>query len=228
VEAEIVLWGEDAVLAKWLADHRIRTRPFSSRPHADTSSKRQVILASAAPPAPGGAAVFADLARRIANGSTVVFLSPAVFAKGNQPAGWVPLGRKGSLAGLPSWLYHKDEWAKTHSIFDGLPAGDLMDYTFYRDIIPDTAWVDQDVPFEVVAGAINTSIDYSAGLLVSVHSLGAGRFILNTLLIRENLGQNPAADRLLVNMLRYAARDVDKPAVALPADFERQLKTLGF
>jgi hypothetical protein len=132
------------------------------------------------------------------------------------------------VAGLPSWLYHKDEWAKNHPIFEGLPAGDLMDYTFYREIIPDAAWTGQDPPAEVVAGAINTSIDYSAGLLVSVHSLGAGRFILNTLHIRENLGQNPAADRLLVNMLRYAARDIAKPSVDLPADFEMQLRNLGY
>jgi hypothetical protein len=239
VQAEVVLWGEDPALAQWLADHGVRTRPFSPlprvaegqevrEPRTETVSKREVILASAVPPAPGGAAAFADLARRIARGSTVVFLSPGVFAKGNQQAAWVPLAEKGSVAALPSWLYHKDEWAKNHPIFEGLPAGGLMDYTFYRDIIPDTAWVGQDPPAEVVAGAINTSIDYSAGLLVSVHALGTGQFILNTLHIRENLGQNPVADRLLVNMLRYAARDAAKPPVELPADFEQQLKTLGY
>jgi hypothetical protein len=239
VPTEVVLWGDDPALAKWLADHGVRTRPFSPLPRAgagpgattspaEPASKREVILAVAAPPKPGGASVFADLARRIARGSTVVFLSPEVFANGNQPAAWVPLAKKGSVTALPSWLYHKDEWAKNHPIFDGLPAGGLMDYTFYREIIPDAAWVGQDPPAEVVAGAINTSIDYSAGLLVSVHALGAGRFVLNTLHIRENLGQNPVADRLLVNLLRYAARDVAKPPVDLPADFEQQLKTLGY
>jgi hypothetical protein len=103
-----------------------------------------------------------------------------------------------------------------------------MDYTFYRDIIPDHGWVGQDVPTEVVAGAINTSIDYSAGLLVSVNNLGAGRFILNTLLIRENLAHNPVAERLLRNMLNYAARDQHKPLAGIPPDFETQLKTLGY
>ena len=63
--------------------------------------------------------------------------------------------------------------------------------------------------------------------MVSVHSLGAGRFVLNTLHVRENLGRNPAADRLLVNMLRYAGRDAAKALLDLPADFESQLKTLG-
>ena len=231
VEEEVVLWGEDPALAKWLSDHAIRTRQYSPLPPAGEGqgvrAARKVILVGNKP-APGGAAAFAELARRIARGSTVVFLSPGVFAKGDQPAAWVPLAKKGSVTGLPSWLYHKDEWAKVHPIFDGLPAGGLMDYTFYREIIPDTAWVGQDAPAEAVAGAINTSVDYSAGLLVSVHTLGAGRFILNTLHIRENLRRDPAADRLLVNMLRYAARDASKPPVDLPADFEGQLKAMGY
>jgi hypothetical protein len=80
-----------------------------------------------------------------------------------------------------------------------------MDYTFYREIIPDTVLSGQDSPAEAVAGAIKASQDYSSGLIVAVHEFGEGRFILNTLLIRENLGMHPAADRLLVNLLRYAA-----------------------
>ena len=224
VETEVVLWGEDAELAQWLAARGIRTRPFAPNP----PNAREVILASATPPAPGGAAAFAELARRIARGSAVVFLSPAVFAKADNRVGWLPLANKGALVGLPSWLYHKDEWAKRHPIFDGLPAGGLMDYTFYRELILDIAFTGQDVPAEIVAGATNTSIDYSAGLTVSVHKLGAGKFTLNTLRIRENLGRNPAADRLLLNMLRHAARDAGNPPVELPADFDAQLKTLGY
>jgi len=224
VETEVVLWGEDKELVKWLADHGIRVRPFSP----DRSTSREVILASSSPAAPGGAEAFRNLAHRIAQGSTVIFLSPVVFAKGEQPAAWVPLANKGTLEQLPSWLYHKDEWAKHHPIFDGLPAGGLMDYTFYREIIPDIAWVGQDSPTEVVAGAINTSIDYSAGLFVSVNTLGAGRFILNTLHIHENLGCNPVADRLLLNMLRYAARNVNKPLTDRPLDFDAQIKAMGY
>ena len=103
-----------------------------------------------------------------------------------------------------------------------------MDYGFYREIIPDDAWVGLDTPAEAVAGATNTSLDYGAGLTVSVHSLGAGRFILNTLRVRENLGDHPVAERLLRNMLRCAAADVDQPLAELPADFEEQLKSMGY
>ena len=223
VEAEVSLWGDDAGLARWLAEQQIRARPVQ----AGAPAAREVILVSGAPPA-GGAAAFADLARRIARGSTAVFLSPAVFAKAGQPTGWVPLAKKGTVEGLPSWLYHKDEWAKRHPIFDGLPAGGLMDYAFYREIVPDNAWCGQDPPAEAVAGAINAAQGYSAGLLVAVHDLGAGRFVLSTLRIRENLGPSPAAERLLRNMLNYAARDVARPLADLPPDFDAQLKTLGY
>ena len=223
VETEVALWGEDPELAKWLTDRGVRVRASST----ESPTAREVILVCHRPPAPGGAVVFAELARRIARGSTAVFLCPEVFADGGQPTALVPLAEKGALTALPSWLYHKDEWAKRHPIFDGLPAGDLMDYTFYREIIPDAAWVDQEAPAEVVAGAINTSIDYSAGLFVSVHALGAGRFVLNTLNIRQNLGR-PAADRLLLNMLRYGGRDVEQPPADLPPDFDAKLKAMGY
>jgi hypothetical protein len=232
VETEIVLWGEDAELAKWLSDHGIRTRPFDS----GSPARRDVILASSSPPAPGGAEAFRELARRIAAGSTAIFLSPEVFRDGEEATRWLPLANKGKSAQMRSWLYLKDEWAKRHAIFDGLPSGGMMDYTFYREIIPDMVWSGQDAPTEAVAGAINAAQGYSSGLLVAVYDLGAGRFILNTLHIRENLrspagrlaGNHPAAERLLRNMLRYAGRDVHKPRADLPPDFEAHLKAIAY
>ena len=183
VEAEVVLWGDDPELAEWLKEHGIRTRPFAS-----TRRRARVILAAALRQRPAAQ-------RRSANWPSASPAAPRSSSSHrpssprqiSRPPG-CRLAKKGSLTALPSWLYHKDEWAKTHPIFDGLPAGGLMDYTFYREIISDVAWTGQDTPAEVVAGATNTSIDYSAGLTVSVHTLGAGQFILNSLLIRENLG----------------------------------------
>ncbi|MBN2294446.1 MAG: hypothetical protein JXM70_18600, partial [Pirellulales bacterium] len=221
VETEVVLWGKDATLAKWLADHGIRTRPFS--PTAPTA--REVILACGKHGTPED---FRELARRMASGSTVVFLSPAVFKKGDQPTGWLPMVNKGRLEPIWGWLYLKDEWAKRHPIFDGLPSGGLMDYTFYREIIPDLVFAGQSPPAEAVSGAIKASQDYSSGLMVCEYSFGESRFILNTLKIRENLGKHPAAERLLRNMLRYAARDAKKPLADLPADFDTQLKAIGY
>ena len=196
VKTEVVLAGDDTELTKWLEDHGIRCRPLV----AGEAASREVILVSKTPPA------LEELWQRVERGATAVFLSPHVLGKGDQPLGWLPLENRGTATPIRGWLYLKDEWAKRHPIFDGLPAGGLMDYTFYREIIPDTVLIGQDPPAEAVAGAIKASQDYSSGLMVAVYEHGAGRFILNTLLIRENLGANPAAERLLRNLLNYAAR----------------------
>jgi hypothetical protein len=219
---EVVLWGEDDKLAKWLKEHQLGARPFDPA----VQPTREVILAGAKPP-PGGAQAWRDLVRHLARGSTAVFLSPELFKKGDNPVGWLPLANKGSLSGLPRWLYLSDDWAKSHPIFEGLPCGGLMDYTYYRHLLPNSGWVGQDLPAEAVAGAIGTSLGYSSGLMVSVHSLGAGRLVLNTLRIRENLGADPAAERLLRNLLSYA-RDASRPVAELPGDFDEQLRKLAY
>ena len=223
VDVEVVLWGEDPELVAWLADHGIRTGPFAS----EASAARQLILVSSKA-APGGAEAWKTLVSQIARGSSVIFLSPDVFRRGDNPVGWLPLENKGSLAALMGWLYHKDEWAKCHPVFDGLPSGAMMDYTFYREIIPGMVFTGQDPPDRAIAGANNVSFDYSSGLMLAEYRLGAGRFFVNTLLIRERLPHDPLAERLLRNLLRYAAGDVTQPVAKLPAGFDEALKEMGY
>jgi len=238
VTSEIVLWGEDEELASWLTKQGFRVRPFAA------TTGRGVILVSGKPPSGGGPQAFADLARHMASGSNVVFLTYSTLldsaasdrAGGSWerlprlPLRWAPFpqGAKPLLADVPSWYFRADHWAKDHPIFDGLPRGGIMDYTFYREILSAKVFTGLQPPLEAVSGALDTSEGYQSDLLVSIHSLGEGRFILNSLKIRENLGQVPAAERLLRNMLNHAARDTEKPPASLPADFEVQLGSLGY
>ena len=224
VDGEVVLWGDDPAVARWLSEHGIRHRPFDPKAEA----QREVILAGTTPPASNRAEAFRALARHVARGSTAIFLAPEVFREGDRPERWVPLEKKGSLVPITGWLYLKDEWAKTHPLFEGMPAGGLMDYTYYREIIPDLVLTGQDPPAEAVSGAIKASQDYASGLMLAVYRLGSGRFVLNTLRIRENLGTHPAAERLLRNLLRYAARDAKAPLAALPPDLDARLHAIGY
>jgi hypothetical protein len=225
VSAEVVLWGDDPKTAQWLTARGVHTRSFVS---GASSAKREVILAAPKTPAPGGAAAFRELATRMAAGSTVVFLSPEALAQGDRPTAWLPLKEKGTAKPIRGWLYLKDEWSKAHPIFEGLPSGGLMDYTYYRELIPDLVFAGQEPPSEAVAGAVKASQDYDSGLMVSVYDFGAGRFVLNTLNIRDRLSDHPAAGRLLLNLLRFASRDIEKPLAPLPSDFARQLDALGY
>jgi hypothetical protein len=221
VEREVVLLSRDPELAQWLTARGIKHRPYAP----GQAPTREVILASGKL-ADDPTVIFRDLAQRIVAGSTVIFLTPETYAKGNQPTGWLPLKTKGSVSRIARWLYHSDEWAKRHPIFEGLPAGGLMDYGFYRELIPDVVLAGLEPAADAVAGGINASWGYQSGLLLAVYKFGAGEFVLNTLLIRENLGKVPPAERLLRNLLRFGARDAGKPTAPLPADLETQLQGL--
>jgi hypothetical protein len=224
VKTEITIWGKDEALETWLKDHGIVFCPLAE----GEPRRREVILAVGK--VKWTAEVFADLVRRIARGSTVIFLSPQTIMDDHRGLHWLPLARKGTLAGLDNLpgLYHRDDWARRHPIFEGLPCGGLMDWIFCRSIVPlgGLSLMGLDQPAEAVCGGINTCSGYRSGIYVGVYNLGAGRFIANALNIRENLGRDPVAERLLRNMLNYAARDVHKPLAGLPADFDKQLEAM--
>jgi hypothetical protein len=230
VKSEITLWGEDPELVKWLKAHGIKTKSYKP----GKSKTREVILVSYAPNAGGTAEAWHDLAARIAKGSTAIFLSPDVFAKEGNVLGWLPLAQKGSLAMVSEitfpQVYPKDEWAKKHPLFDGLPCGGLMDYTFYRELIPDIRYGGLETPDEAVAGTFRTSNPgaYWCDSMLSVHKLGQGRIILNAFRVRQTLGQDPTAERLLRNTLNYAAKDAGKPTLETNANLDELLKSIGY
>jgi hypothetical protein len=224
VEGEVVLIGADGELARWLGSHEIKCRPYEV---GKPQTEREVIVLSGkvgGDPAP----VFADLVRRIARGSTAIFLTTDTYARGSDSTGWLPLKTKGRVSPIARWLYHSDEWARRHPIFEGLQAGGLLDYSAYRDMIPELVFMDIQPATEPIAGAINASWGYQSGLILGSYEFGAGRFILNSLRIRENLGQVPQAERLIRNMLRFASSSRSKPPADLPADFAMRLKAVGY
>jgi hypothetical protein len=223
VQGEVVLMSGDTDVLNWLRAQEVQVRHNV----LGEQTAREVILVAGKPAGEPGA-FFNNLAKRIARGSAVVFLTTDSYAKGKQSTGWLPLKAKGSLSPIARWLYHSDEWAKSHPIFEGLQAGGLMDYAFYRELIPDVVFMGIEPAADPVAGGINASQGYQSGLTVGVYKIGAGQFIVNSLLIRENLGKQPVADMLLLNMLRFAARETGKPLAELPADFKTQLETVGY
>jgi len=217
---ELALWGADPAVAEWFRDRGVRILRLDDVP--DDGSR--LILSSGTPPAPGGEEAFKALMRRVDRGSRVVFLDPSVFSDGKDSTRWLPLQERGFFDML-NWVgtyYRADFWAKTHPVFDGLPAGGFMDWRVYREIISEKAFTcrEQHIidlaretlvtrpisrPDEAVCGGIRMSANYDSGFCVGAYRRGRGSFLLNALLIRENLGKDPVAERLLRNMLRFMA-----------------------
>jgi hypothetical protein len=94
-------------------------------------------------------------------------------------------------------------------VFAGLQAPGIMDLEYWGPVLPHEIFEDLDTPALTLAAAFATghhtrANGYACGLVLAVYRHGAGRLILNTLRLLENLGQHPAADRLLVNLIGYA------------------------
>jgi hypothetical protein len=126
--------------------------------------------------------------------------------------------------------YRGDTFGTGHPVFDGLPGRGILDYTLFRNIIahgsPGLSGI--EVPDDLVAGGIRAQMGYGSNVQTAAFRFGAGRFFFNTLQIRENLGTDPVAELILRNLLNYAARNTDQPTAELPADFQQQLKALGY
>jgi hypothetical protein len=240
VPGEVLVWGEDRDLLSWFRKQGISARAFDPNNQAG----REVIVASGTPLGQSMPQAFAELARHIVRGSTVVFLTYSTLvdrgtAVKATPAWermppvalrWAPfpMVTKPSIGDVPTWYFRADHWAKRHSIFDGLPCGGILDYTFYREILSARVFSGLQPPLEAVSGALDTSEGYHSDLQISVHNLGEGRFIMNTLKIRENLGEVPTAELLLRNMLNFVGRNRSKALAELPPDFDEQLRSMGY
>jgi len=209
-DGEVVLFGDRDPLERFLQDRCIPSRRFSEV----RRNERHIILVGGLASPRDDPADWEKLLECIAQGSVAVFLTPHVFASGDHPLARLPLANKGSLINLRTWAYCRDDFAKDHPIFDGLPRRDLLDTVFYRELVPRMVFSGQDMPSELVAGWIAVGYGdqpdeppggYYSGFHIAVYELGAGRFVINSLHILENLG-HPAADRLLVNLIRYAGQ----------------------
>ena len=140
-----------------------------------------------------------DAVRSGANLLAVAAYDP--FRNGEDRTFYLPFESKGNFATLPNWLYHKDDWRKPCKTFDGLDSGNVLDYVYWRELIPAWTFNDQPDPDRALAGAFNTQMGYSAGLALAVWKLGQGTITLSTFKIMEN-PNHPIADRLLLNLLR--------------------------
>jgi hypothetical protein len=172
------------------------------------------------------------LARRMAQGSTVVFLSQEAFKRDKDAVAWLPLAKKGRCYRFNDSLYHLECVAKAHPVFEGLQGRGILDWYYYGPVIPHYIFDGQEPPSEVIAAAFAAGYPvrggYASGILLGRYGFGEGHFILNTFPILDQLDRHPAADRLLLNLVKHAGRFAGKPLAGLPTDFNDQLRLIGY
>lgn len=219
----------DARVRDWLKTRGLGVTPLEpSQP-----AVRQVILVGDSSDANVQPEARGDLLRRVARGSVAVFLEPDAFARGSDATGWLPLKNKGRLTRFSDWLYHKECVARKHPFFDRLQPPGVMDWDYYGPLITNRFFEGQDTPEETAAAAFaichsSRPDGYAAGTMLGVYPLGLGKIVLNTFNILDNVDKHPAADRLLMNIIAYAAGTVAEPLPRERADVDAALKEIGF
>ncbi|MBK8835848.1 MAG: hypothetical protein IPO29_13695 [Anaerolineae bacterium] len=202
---DIALWGIDAREEAWLTARGLRCRPFNK----GASGPADLILVGLPPEAERTPAAMAALTRRLSAGATVIALNHAVFANGADSTAYLPLARRGKAYTATDWLYHKECVSRRHPVFEGLQGPGIMDWDYYGPVVPHEIYEGLDAPDDMIAASFAVGHHrypggYAWGLLMGEYRLGAGRLILSTLPLLENLDAHPAADRLLVNLIRHA------------------------
>jgi hypothetical protein len=182
--------GANEEMSHFLASHGIKTSP--SQPTSGVSP--HIILI------PGQvAAQTNDWLTQVSSGGVAILLDPNTL----------PSALGGTIEDSGPRFWGRDDIVKPHPIFDGLPSRRLMDLYFYRDLIARKSIVGFSNSAENVVPTFAVGKPggqgYWAGSNLLVYNVGRGKVIVCTLRILENLDKNPAADRVLLNMIAFAA-----------------------
>jgi hypothetical protein len=236
---KVMHWGLSTVAQEWLAKNGVKCVPFTE------PKEREVILVGL----PEGVTAddWPSLAKAMARGCSVVFLNALAFKEGEEETDtwrWLPLKNKGKTYQFFDWLFHKECVAKEHPVFEGLQSRGIMDWDYYDQVIPHMIFEALDTPDDVAvaswatgyfswkdgycnwtAGYCNKT-GYICGIQLATYNFGEGRFVLNTMQILEHLGEHPAADRLMLNLIKYARSSGS--LAALPDDMDARLKAINY
>jgi hypothetical protein len=181
---------------------------------------KDVAVAAMPPPAGGGVilvgqpghptdAQWKQLLEAIDAGAVAIFLDPEAFKDGMDPVARLPLEGKKRFCRFDDWLYHKQCLARRHMVFEALPTG-LLDWDYYGDVVSSGIFEIERTPDETMAAAIGTGLMggsgemYLCALMGARYRHGKGSIVLNTFNVLSRLGQHPAADRMLLNYIRYS------------------------
>jgi hypothetical protein len=164
---------------------------------------------------------FQALEAFVKNGGTAVYLR-ALRRPGNEywgaelPSDVVLPIKKDKIHALGLWV-GVSHIVTDHPVFDGLPVNTMMGQEYENVWSP---YVLSDMGNDLIVGSVSYGF-YAGdkthlqsyvgpepafyGMDMGVVPHGNGRYVLNTLRLVENLGKDPVADKILLNMIRWTA-----------------------
>ena len=216
------VWEQGETLGKWLEQREIQARPGNLR----AAAAGDILLVDRV----DGADEVARIQNGIRMGMKGIFLRPDHVFDANPDSkpkpkqyvysdllmpldgDWKPELRRIHWWGKPGyWGYGRAALALEHMFLNGLPQGVALEaQPEYQRVAPGYTWLLTDKPDSVpitsavVEFCVHVDLPYSSDLMTL--NVGEGAMVLNTLRIVEHLDKDPAADRILENLITGVMR----------------------
>ena len=115
----------------------------------------------------------------------------------------INLPKPATMGTASMWLYLRDDFAMPGSpVFEGFPTG-MMDHFTYRQVISSFMWRCDAAPDDLISAAVNTAAWIDGGVTLAGYKVGKGMVYLNSLNLRECVGNGATGEKLLVNLIKY-------------------------
>lgn len=194
------VWGVNEKAAAFMTCRGVNVLPFSGE------TDLPVIVGN--PEDYGDDAKWNSLRTAAENGHKTVFMQSRLFL--DHPE----LTAKTGFADFrcvytQDFLYHKEYVPMPHPIFDGLRPG-MMDLDYVSTVFPHETIETEASPEPICSGFVTGSIwvegSYRSSYSIAEWKTGRGSVILSMPYVLENIGDNPIADILLINTVKYINR----------------------
>lgn len=142
------------------------------------------------------------------SGAKVLFLSCDPFTK-EEACSALGIDADLRLEDLPDWLYHKECIVTRHPIFSSFRAG-IADFPTFGDTFPHLVFSVKRLPDEMICPAFLTGYyaipgSYGSYWAISSFTVGKGSITLNCFRLEHCTDEEPAAVRMLYNMIKNRA-----------------------
>lgn len=194
------VWGVNEKAAAFMTSCGVNVLPFSGE------TDLPVIVGN--PEDHGDDAKWNSLRTAAENGHKTVFMQSRLFL--DHPE----LTAKTGFADFrcvytQDFLYHKEYVPMPHPIFNGLRPG-MMDLDYVSTVFPHETIETEASPEPICSGFVTGSIwvegSYRSSYSIAEWKTGRGSVILSMPYVLENIGDNPIADILLINTVKYINR----------------------